>query len=128
MVFIHLECRNIFRGLRDFSGKFLGRGPKKFENPWSKQCNSHTNPQQQILQVSSKRWQQQLELKPIPRWAKQMQTCRECSCNSLGQKCPHSSKSRRSLKVTKEIILSILAECISPKLEINFYPNFKIQI
>jgi hypothetical protein len=36
MVFIHLEGRKILRGSQDFSDKFLGRKPKKFENPWVK--------------------------------------------------------------------------------------------
>ncbi len=36
MVFKHLEGRKIFRGSQDFSYKFLGREPKKFENPWVK--------------------------------------------------------------------------------------------
>ncbi len=34
MVFIHLEGRKIFIGSQDFSDKFSGHEPKKFENPW----------------------------------------------------------------------------------------------
>ncbi len=33
----HLECHKISWGSRDFSDKFLGRQPKKFENPWAKE-------------------------------------------------------------------------------------------
>ncbi len=41
MVFIHLEGHKIFRGSPNFSDKFSGRDPKKFENPCVKRTKFH---------------------------------------------------------------------------------------